>query len=579
MMMVKSLWQATFFALLLLAVSVSAERGDRVQPSDLDADVIIVGTGMGGGVALNEILKGDPNDRVLVLESGRLDTSEGIRWLFYNRIQLSLRTAELAHIGQSERTRGLKNRVFLYPQGANRVGGSTVWYNGNEVVKSAALQQRHYIDFFGVGSPHSPANYMRKLREYERYHSLGPIDPRRGTSGLWNVTRVPINGPLPMSRIFCDAVVNATGLPRMDNYNLDSYGCSETWDLFASPNGERTSAQSAFFNERVFTDFEPPILRGPRVTLLTGAFVTRILSRRVNNPRNPNITNEVTGVGFTFNGVPLLARARKAYHIAAGLKTTELLEVSGIGRCDALTKAGVDCVADLPVGGRIVNHIAASFNFASPSTLVATDPSNANFTNTMGAFLPDRRYPADGTRGIQLIFQDGANPETGVANPAAKVMTFFLLRPESSGNVTVRSGAINENPSVFYNYHDPATSDPALIVSTIRNDLVSIARQLELRGNLTLVSPSYATIASDAALADWLGDNLRQTHHAAETAPMTARERGGVVNPMSGAVYTFANLFACDTSTVPLSDGNMAINVGVPCALSVENSVRRNWQA
>lgn len=601
------------FALLLFcACVVLARRCEDVTTNDLEADIVVVGSGAGGGAALYEILKNHPSDGVLVLESGTLDLSELTTKLKFNRIQLGQFPDIYSHQGVSRPIDGFGGRTQMWPQTANRVGGSSTWYNGNEVVASAALQTRFY-NMLDNEPTYSPANFMRKVKELERYDSgASPADPRRGTTGPLAVTRVPINGPRPLAKLFCDGILNVTGIGRTGDYGLDAYGCSETWNLYATRDGKRSGAQTAFFNEQVFTDFTPPVLSGPRVTLLTGAHVTRYLtttinthSARGNNGNNGNgngngnngnsgngnsgtgngnndnnaTPNKVTGVAFTLNGIPGIARARKAYYNAAGLLSAPLLQVSGIGPCADLTAAGITCVADLPVGRQLYNHIAAGFTFTSPANWTATDPDNANFTNTMGAFLPDPRYPIDGIRGVQIIFQDGLFPGSAAnANPAVKALTFFMLRAESSGNTTVRTGSVYDNPIVYYNYADPSTNDTKFFVSLIRNTLVPFARYLESFG-FVFTAPGYATCADDALLNTWLANNLRQTHHAQGTVPIAPRNKGGVVNPKTGAVYTFSNLFSCDTSSTPLADGNMFINVASYCGLHAENAVRRNWKA
>jgi choline dehydrogenase len=64
---------------------------------------------------------------------------------------------------------------------------------------------------------------------------------------------------------------------------------------------------------------------------------------------------------------------------AGALATPQILQLSGIGPCDMLESVGVKCIADLPVGMNLQDHISTPLYFSSKiPTLSARDFTGAN---------------------------------------------------------------------------------------------------------------------------------------------------------------------------------------------------------
>ncbi len=584
--------------LVALVACVSAGNFDRYLDDSgvlhLTADHVIAGSGAAGAMAAYQITTESPNESVLVLESGPLETGANTSQLAYNRILWGVHADLLGHAGKSRQDEGMANRASDYPQTFNMVGGSTEGNNGNLVWLSAAMQEELYR--VTQSDVLKPANYMAASKAIETYiRQNGQASPKRGTSGRITNTRVPLAGPLPLAHKLYESFRKVTNYTELDDYQLEPYGFTKTWNLFAFANGMRSSARTAFFGPDIVS--QGPVMEGlgrRKLTVITNASVFKILTQgsrsdeddddggrgRGNNNGNGNNNAEPTATGFgaMIAGVPCIVRGRKSVIDATGFMSAHLLQVSGIGRRSVLEAVGTRQVVEANVGFNYTNHLAASFSLTKPAADVATDPANANFTCTMGAFLPDPRHPADGKRGVQLLFQDGTLPNSATPNPAVLSITAFLLAPESKGSVTIKTPSLGHAPVASYGYMSRNTSDPQFWTLLANKTLIPFFRQLEADHGYVLTNPSYAVLSDPVQAAAWFAGNVRQTHHGRGTVLAAPRNAGGVVDPSTGKVYGVKNLYCYGTSTLPVQpDGNNAQPTFAITYLQVREAIRRMW--
>lgn len=568
-----------FAALVACVCASNLDNYNENGVLQLSFDHVIAGSGAAGATAAYQIATMSPHDSILILESGPLELGKNTSELGYNRILLSMLYDLLGHAGKSRPVAGMAGRTQDYPQTFNMVGGSTEGNNGNLVWLSHAMQQElHQVTQSDVLSPE---NYMEASKALETFVSMDglPVASQRGTSGRLVNTRVPLGGPLPLAHKLYGSLRKVHNITILDDYQLNPYGFAVSWNLFAFANGLRSSSRTAFLGPDLMT--QNPIMEGlggRKITVITNASVFRILI----DERNGKSGKEHRAVGFSamVAGTPCIVRGRKSVIDATGFMSAHLLQVSGIGRKSVLEAAGIKHLVEANVGFNYTNHLAASFSLTKPVTDIATDPANANFTCTMGAFLPDPRYPANGKRGVQMLFQDGLFAGGITPNPAVLAVTAFLLAPESKGSITVKTPSLGHAPVVDYNYMASGSSDMQFWILLANKTLVPFFRHLEEDHGYVLTNPSYAVLSDPAQATTWFANNVRQTHHGRGTVLAAPRSAGGVVDPDTGKVYGVEKLYCYGTSTLPIQpDGNNAQPVFAITYLQVREAIRRSWRS
>lgn len=110
-------------------------------------------------------------------------------------------------------------------------------------------------------------------------------------------------------------------------------------------------------NERSYpvTGYYMPASRRPNLKVITGAFATRILLDHDSVTKYP----KATGVSYVKNNLAYTVLAKKEVILSAGaMQSPKLLELSGIGDCDRLSRFGIAClVNNTNVGENFQNHL------------------------------------------------------------------------------------------------------------------------------------------------------------------------------------------------------------------------------
>jgi choline dehydrogenase-like flavoprotein len=124
---------------------------------------------------------------------------------------------------------------------------------------------------------------------------------------------------------------------------------------------ERSHAGNSYFSEEV--------AKRPNLRVVTEAYVEKVLLTQQTGP------NGLKATGVTFagkDGQKRVVTAKKEVIMAAGaVKTPQLLELSGIGSKDVLSKQGIECLLDNPnVGENLQDHgfVPFSWEVADPMT-------------------------------------------------------------------------------------------------------------------------------------------------------------------------------------------------------------------
>lgn len=548
------------------------------------ADVFCIGSGPAGAETC-KLATDDGTTSAVILEAGPLlDEDRNITLGVYNRILLSLYWDLYGHPGKSRPTFSPARAMEM--QTGRLVGGSSAINNMNAVWPSEAQMQALY-----VASGNSPlftvANQKAALKRLEKFNPVGSANTARGTNGPYQITQVPRGGPLTYATKLLAAFSDVTGYGETTDYMLEDYGFTRTWQLFMDTDGKRSDSRTAFLNSNIVTETENGQLNGVdgrKLQLLTGAYVTKI-----NFDTSSGVEPRATGVTFIRNGIPYIGVARKAIHDGAGFMSSHLLQVSGIGDKDVLAEAGIPLVKHLPnVGRKYKNHLALSWTFSKPSSDVATDPSNGNFTCTSGAFYPSPIYPSDPRRGVQFVFQDGlvnggnnADPANvpPTPNPAALVITAFLLHPDSSGTIFPETPSIFDPPVINNNYIDPTTKDFQFFVNVSRIYIAPVGTYMAATySGYAATNPNLAAIADDTQLNSYINTNIRHTHHGSGGTGMGPCAQGGVVDPLTGRVCGVRGLFSWNTQVLPIqSDGNHQFPTAMITDIFARNAIANDW--
>ncbi|KAH7313719.1 GMC oxidoreductase [Stachybotrys elegans] len=291
------------------------------------------------------------------------------------------------------------------------------------------------------------------------------------------------------------------------------------------------------------------------------------------------------------NGTTSVIKANKEVILSAGaLVSPLLLELSGIGNPDILSKHGIETVVDLPTVGENLQdqmnnglqfNIANNFDGTEKNTMVVYPTAGEVFgertssvSARLKASLPLYAEKVASINGnitsasdlleffqlqYDLIFdREGKSTQT----PIAEVLLYesngvwdseyWGLLPFSRGNVHINSANTTANALINPNYFmlDWDMTEQAGGADFIRR-MYTTAPFSDLVGSEIL--PGFKSVPQNASVEQWSGylkSSYRSNFHPVGTAAMMPREKGGVVDA-DMKVYGTANLRVMDASVLP----------------------------
>jgi choline dehydrogenase len=507
-------------------------------PQDqIAADFIVVGAGS-AGCAVAARLSEDPAARVLLLEAGGEDRN---RWI---HIPLgfgkTFADPSVNWCYETEPDPGAADRRVFWPRGKVLGGSSSI--NGMVYIRGQAEDFDHWRQLGNTGwSFDDVLPYFKRAEDQTR-----GADAFHGTDGPLCVSDVPDRHPI------CEAFIQSAielGFPRNDDFNgakQEGVGYHQT----TTRKGRRCSTAVGYLR---------PAMQRPNLQVITGALTEKIDfdGRRV------------TGVTFRQDGRVIIGCAGSEVILCGGaVNSPQLLMLSGIGPQEHLSELGIPVVHHLPgVGQSLQDHYSAPIKLKCRLPITVNDVMQSNVSKlkvglqymmfktgplamaTSPAALFARTRPELASPDIKLSItpfsadrpQDGLHPFSGFT------MIAYQLRPESRGQIKLKSAAAADPPAVYPNYLATETDQRTIVAG------LNLCRRLLANPHLQHFIESEflpgATVQTDEQLLDFARQRGGTVYHPTSTCKMGS-DPMAVVDPEL-RVHGVEGLRVADASIMP----------------------------
>ncbi|KAF9040114.1 GMC oxidoreductase [Panaeolus papilionaceus] len=568
---------------------------------DKTYDYVIVGGGT-SGLALATRLSEDSIVSVLVLEAGPQNLKDA-------KIDMPGQFAQVLGNPQYDwgfmttKQKHSNDKQYAWGRGFGLGGSSAI--NFYCWIKPPAAD----IDAFEkLGNPGwNWTEYQKYSRKVENFHppskeqtDLYPHtydEKLRGTSG-------PIHVTIPANVHTIDTIVQKTLVNKGLKAIEDPYGGDITGTWIASANLDPESWSRSYSA----TGYLLPNLKRHNLTVVTDAYVSRVLFEDAIGQ-----DLEASGVEFTHGDKSYVVKARKEVIVSAGaINSPKVLELSGIGQPEVLSRIGVDVKLNLPgVGENVQEHTFVGVGYElDPNThhesydrmfdpvyaeeakklyiqrkgmhrvgitsfayfpLSAADAAAAsNMVQQLDEEIKSQKASSSLKPGlaeqleIQLeILKDDTLPDieivafpglfTGITAPepgrSYVTMLCVLNHPISRGTIHAKSKDPKEHPEIDAHYFEHDA------------DLENLVQQIKFVRSLSDVEPWKSGIVrevdpgpkceTDEDIRNYIKNHLSTTWHTVGSCSMLPRNKGGVVDPRL-KVYGTKNLRVVDLSIIPL---------------------------
>ncbi|KAG9228998.1 putative alcohol oxidase [Amylocarpus encephaloides] len=586
-----------------------------------EVDIIFAGGGTAACVAAGRLAKANPSLKVLLVEGGRNN---------FNDPTITNPAVYLSHLApdsktalfyKSKESKHLNGREAIVPTGGLLGGGSSINFMMYTRAQGA--------DFDSWNTPGWSAKDMLPLcNKLETFNGKGNFDKsKHGYEGPVHVGDGGYRGK--SENQFMDTV-KAMGYKEIDDLqDLDSVGGFAHWKRYVSEDGKRQDAAHRYIhpllqdgkhsNLHILTDSK----------VIRVLFDESSPPKAVGIEYKPNAEHQPELA--LSKPVHKTIKASKLVVVSAGaLNTPQILERSGVGNPEILKKLDIPVVADVPgVGEDYQDHHLLLYPYKSNldenETLDGILSGRKNFVKAM-----EEKDPMLGWNGIDICAKlrpsdeviNSLGPEfqedwdrdfkpyptrpmmlCGVVNAflgdpslvePGQYMTMgtYTAYPYSRGSIHITS---KEDVTNGYEFDAGYLNHPSDIKKQVWAYKMSreIARRLPYyKGELELGHPKFKDGSNaainetttttdikakdieyskddDAAIEDWVRDNLNTTWHSCGTCAMRPKGKGGVLD-RSLNVYGTQGLKIADLSMMPENVGgntnNTALVIGEKAA-------------
>ncbi|WP_449285417.1 GMC family oxidoreductase [Marinobacter sp. PE14] len=511
-------------------------------------DYIVVGAGSAGCV-LADRLSADGQYSVCVLEAGAGKGSFTIRTPGAFAAHMFIKTYNWAFNARpDQRLRG--GQPLFTPRGKGLGGSSLI--NGMLYVRG---QKEDYDEWEALGNEGWGYAEMLPYFLKSEHHETLAGTPYHGKGGNLYIS-APETAEYPMSGVFVDAARQAGFRYSSDFNGAEQEGVG--YFHLNIKNGRRFGAADAYLK---------PAMNRQNLTVLTEARVKKVVLEG----------KRAVAVALRHKDKDLVLQANREIILSGGaVNSPQLLQLSGVGDCDALESLGIRCLHELPgVGKNLQEHVDAC--------VLVSSRKNNGFTASFGGMLkmlPDTiRYivskqgklaksiteaggfirssdsvdrPDVQLHMLPLLFDDSGRDLKLMSNPGYSVHV-CVLRPKSTGTVTITSADPFAAPEIDYNFFaDP--DDCKVMVDGIRQARRILAAKAfdDYRGEE--LHPG-ADRQSDEQIIEKVKEKVGLVYHPVGTCKM-GTDRMAVVDPQF-RVHGLEGLRVVDASIMPrLISGN-----------------------
>lgn len=507
------------------------------------ADYVVVGAGAAGCVLAGRLAQ-DRGVSVILVEAG------GSRRGMITRVP---GTAFLASVSTernwgfvTEPVPGLNGRRLKWNQGRILGGSSSI--NGMLYMRGQPREFDLWRQIGCAGWGHE--DVLAAFRRAE--HSTRGESEWHGVDGPMTIK--PANIDLPICQAFLDALAQ-NGYPVVDDLNA---GVVEGFGRFDTNirRGERSSAATAYID---------PVRRQDNFSVVDNALASRVVVEG----------GRATGVEVRREGVWQTIHADREVILCGGsINSPQLLMLSGIGPADELSAHGIKVVHDAPeVGRNLRNHAAyrlayavdepiTAYSYMRPTTAIGLGlrylltrggSLGESYVATGGFFRSDPAMelsdmivvmaPALVTRGaVGSSVRDLFPSRHGFA------VSVSLGRPQSTGEIKLRSADPAEPPLIFPNYY-AEQADMDAMVQAVRRMRDMMRTDTVARYITSELEPGTGVADDDASLEAEIRANGGTFYHPTGTCRMGV-DPGAVLDPQL-RVIGVEGLRVADNSVMP----------------------------
>lgn len=506
-------------------------------------DYIIVGAGS-AGCALAYRLSREASRKVLLLEAGGRDTQPMIHMPL--GFAFLMKNAKVNWLYETEPEANMHNRKVAWPRGKVLGGCSSI--NGMVYIRGQREDYDHWHSLGNTGWSYDEVLPYFKRSEHRaeganNYHGYG--------GPLW-VQEVANEDKMEMADLFVEACVQ-TGLPFNEDFNGDDQEGAGYYQLNIK-RGLRQSAARTFLKQ---------CEHRPNLTLEIGALTERIL---LEDGRAVGVEYSKTKGGKTTKET---AYTRGEVILCGGvINSPQLLELSGIGASDRLSKLGIPVAKDLPgVGENLQDHLTINViqglqgtnTFYEESRPLALLKNIAKFftqrrgllthpASQVGVFF--RTNDKDTLPDAQVHFAPAAgeyDKRGNLKTVAGTTATVCHLKPESRGSVHIKSANPADAPAIQANYLN-TDSDRAAMIAAVRKVRDMFAAPALDRYRKDELQPG-STAQSDEEILSFIRANGESVYHPVGTCKMGNDELAVVDDRLR--VHGIEGLRVADASIMP----------------------------